>query len=70
MPKMGGLDFAREVRKLSEFQNIPMIAMTSRFSPEDIQNGFNAGFDMYLEKFKKSEVIQAVENLLSKRVAS
>jgi two-component system chemotaxis sensor kinase CheA len=69
MPNMGGLEFARQVRMMPQFKNIPMIAVSSRYDERDIEAGFKAGFDMYLEKFKKQEVAAAVKQLLEQKAA-
>lgn len=60
MPQMNGLEFAKEIRKHPQGARIPMIALTTKFSKEDIEAGKAAGFNMYLEKFKKQEIVEAV----------
>ncbi|MFZ3229041.1 MAG: chemotaxis protein CheW [Pseudobdellovibrio sp.] len=69
MPNMNGLEFVRAVRKIPAYATTPCIALTSRFSKQDIDNGLEAGFDRYLEKFKKDEILAVVTELIGKNGA-
>lgn len=69
MPNMTGYEFAKAVRENQSWKHLPMIALTTRYSPEDIQKGKVAGFTEYLEKFKKDEIVQAVKTVLGEKVA-
>ena len=51
MPKMDGLEAAREIRRRSTVDSCPvLIALTAHALPEDRAEGLRAGFDEYLTK--------------------
>ncbi|MES2528920.1 MAG: chemotaxis protein CheW [Bdellovibrionota bacterium] len=52
MPRMNGYDFARKVRGINQLKDIPLIAFTTKNSPEDIREAKQAGFNTFLEKGK------------------
>ncbi len=52
MPRMNGYEFARKVRGIGQLKDIPLIAFTTKNSPEDIREAKQAGFNTYLEKGK------------------
>lgn len=66
MPIMNGYEFVEILKSRNEYKNIPIIAVTSRYSEADIAKGKSAGFDTYLEKFKKEEIINAVQKHLGR----
>lgn len=63
MPHMNGYQLAEHLRSTEEFKNIPMVAITTRFSAEDKKKGKQVGFNHYLEKFKKEEIMSVMKNL-------
>lgn len=65
MPEMDGLTFARAVRAGGIWAKLPMLALTSRTSPSETQEGRDAGFDGYLSKFDKEVLITAVRAALA-----
>lgn len=52
MPKMNGFDFARKVRSISTLKNVPLIAFTTKNTPDALQEAKSAGFTTFLEKSK------------------
>jgi len=64
MPIMDGYDFAKTVKADSQFKNIPMVALTTRFNEMDQKRGQEAGFTKYLEKLKSDELLDAIHELL------
>ncbi len=70
MPNMNGFELARQVRGSSDLKHIPMIAISSKYSSKDVEIGRSAGFNCYLEKFKKSEVIASIRNLMDTKEAA
>jgi CheY-like chemotaxis protein len=48
----------------SKYDKIPIIALSTRTSEEDRAKGKKAGFDFHLEKFKKEEVLTAINQAL------
>jgi two-component system chemotaxis sensor kinase CheA len=65
MPEMNGFDFATKVRSSKEWQNIPMVAMTSHSTPEDIDHGYKAGFDRYIAKFDRETLLDTINRTLA-----
>jgi two-component system chemotaxis sensor kinase CheA len=64
MPLCNGYEFASKVRANSKYDKIPIIALSTRTSEEDRAKGKKAGFDFHLEKFKKEEVLTAINQAL------
>jgi len=69
MPNMNGFDFATAVRANAKWNQIPMIALTTRFRDADIKRGLACGFNQYLEKLKADQLIDAINNQLGGLVA-
>ena len=65
MPEMNGFDFATKVRSSKEWQNIPMVAMTSHSTPEDIDHGYKSGFDRYIAKFDRETLLDTINRTLA-----
>lgn len=65
MPKMNGLELARAIRTKKEFDNIPMIALTTRFKDSDIKKGIESGFNLYLEKLNEDKLISGIEKFIT-----
>jgi two-component system chemotaxis sensor kinase CheA len=65
MPEMDGLTFVREIRKGGVWSKLPVVALTSRASPDDTARGRAAGFDAYISKFDKEILLKAVAAALS-----
>ena len=61
MPIMGGLEFARQVRSRGANRRVPMIALSSRFSDEDVQRGIDSGFDRYIEKLNPTQLLDTID---------
>lgn len=50
MPGMSGLELCRQVRQRYSLSELPVLMLTARSRPEDIQNGFAAGINDFLGK--------------------
>ncbi len=61
MPKMSGLEFAKNVRKEAKWNEILLIALTTKGSEQDRQKGIQAGFNLYLEKLDPEELISSLQ---------
>ncbi|MCB1590933.1 MAG: chemotaxis protein CheW [Alphaproteobacteria bacterium] len=66
MPEMDGFEFAKRVREDSHWQNIPMVALSSHATPQDVDRGRKVGFNDYVAKFDKDMLL----NSLSETVAN
>ncbi len=65
MPEMDGFAACREIRKLPEGANIPIIMVSVEDSEENILNGMNAGANDYLIKpVKEQHLIAKLKNFL------
>jgi two-component system chemotaxis sensor kinase CheA len=64
MPHMNGLELTREIRKRERFKDIPIIALTTRFSSKDIQEGKAIGFNNYLEKLNPEKLLSTIQELM------
>ncbi len=66
MPKMGGLEAARKIRKLEKDKpgKIPILALTANAMEGDRDNCLAAGMDAYLSKpFQKDQLINLIQTL-------
>jgi two-component system, chemotaxis family, sensor kinase CheA len=61
MPKMNGLELAANVRKDSKWNDLLMIALTTKGSESDRQKGIKAGFNLYLEKLDPQELLASLQ---------
>ncbi|TNF24665.1 MAG: hybrid sensor histidine kinase/response regulator [Deltaproteobacteria bacterium] len=66
MPEMDGWELSRSVRGLGgKFSTIPIIAVTTRVSPKDLNKGKEVGFTEHLEKLNKQEMADSISRVLS-----
>jgi CheY-like chemotaxis protein len=50
MPKMTGFEACREMRRLPETSDTPIILVTTRGEPESVEKGFQSGCSDYVTK--------------------
>src|SRR5262249_10742683 len=60
MPDMDGLAFARTVRANGAWARLPMIALSARVEPADIEAGRDAGFSDYVAKSQRDALIASL----------
>ncbi len=66
MPGMDGLEMCREVRDLPQAGNTPIIMLSAKAEPEDIEAGFKAGADEYVTKpFEPKGLAELIEETMS-----
>jgi two-component system, chemotaxis family, sensor kinase CheA len=70
MPDMDGLDFARAVRASGPWSKLPMIALSARTDPADIEAGRDAGFTDYVAKFQREALIASLRQCLAEPIAA
>jgi two-component system, chemotaxis family, sensor kinase CheA len=70
MPDMDGLDFARTVRAGGAWAALPMIALSARAEPRDIEAGREAGFTDYVAKFQREALIASLQQCLAEPIAA
>ena len=67
MPGMSGVDVCRELRADADLAGIPVILLTARAQPADIEQGFNVGADDYVVKpFSPRELASRVTAVLQR----
>ena len=69
MPRMTGIELAKRVRADSRLADLPIMALTSLASDKDRRKGLEAGIDDYQVKLERSQVLEALANLLSRKYA-
>ncbi len=65
MPDMDGLTFARNVRAGGAWAGIPMIALTARAESRDMDAGRAAGFNDYVTKSRREDLVTALRACLA-----
>lgn len=69
MPDISGLEVLRFMRREPELKNIPVILVSAKSMPSDIQIGMDAGASLYLTKpVGFLELKEAVEQVLASPV--
>lgn len=64
MPNMNGFELCRCVKQDAGLQHLPMLALTSLSSPEDVAHGKSLGFEDYQVKMHRDNLIRSVRTLL------
>ncbi len=67
MPGMNGLEFARLLKDDGAWANTPLLALSGRFNPIDIQRGIAAGFVEYLGKFDREALLASLSHHLNQQ---
>ena len=66
MPDMDGFEFAEHVRNAeSKWNSIPMVALSSHATPQDIERGRQVGFNEYVAKFDKDTLLNTLSQTLA-----
>jgi two-component system chemotaxis sensor kinase CheA len=65
MPNMTGLELAQAIRKEPRFASLPLIALTTRTQPADVERGRAVGFNFYLEKLEERVLAEAIHRVRS-----
>ncbi len=65
MPQMNGFEFAQKVREESSaWKHIPMVALTSHATPQDVSHGMDVGFSRYIAKFDRDTLLKTLSETL------
>lgn len=68
MPRMDGFEFATLVRNVAEYQNLPIIMITSRTGEKHRDRALSIGVNAYLGKpYQEMELVETMQNLLGNR---
>ncbi len=65
MPDMDGFEFAEKIKASSNWQDTPMVALTSHATPEDINRGLEVGFHKYVAKFDRDTLLNTLSQTLT-----
>ncbi len=65
MAVVDGLALARAIRADPRWSGMALIALTARDTPEDRSRGTHAGFDHYLTKLDRDQLLATMRNVLS-----
>jgi len=68
MPGMDGFEFAEAVRSDPRWQRVPMVALSSHSSDQDIARGQVAGFGGYVAKFDRDSLISTLTQTIGTMV--
>lgn len=66
MPEMNGFQFAEKVRENPNWAKIPMVALTSHTTDQDVMRGREVGFQEYVAKFDRETLLSALSETLRK----
>jgi two-component system, chemotaxis family, sensor kinase CheA len=66
MPVLDGFEFAVKVRADKKYDKTKIIALSTRVSDKDFTKGRESGFDYHIEKFRRDEVMDLVEDIFNK----
>jgi len=67
MPNLTGLGLAARIRQDQRFAHLPILALTSLASEEDVAKGKAAGVDDYQVKLDRDNLLTALRSLLAAR---
>ncbi|MFK7736876.1 MAG: chemotaxis protein CheW [Pirellulaceae bacterium] len=64
MPNMNGFELCQRVRQMEQFKSLPIVALTSLSSEEDLQRGRDCGVDEYQVKLDADALFEAIRRLI------
>ncbi len=68
MPEMNGFEFAEKIKTgTGAWLEVPMVALTSHATEEDIQRGKDVGFTEYVAKFDRETLLNTLTQTLTGR---
>ena len=63
MPDMDGFELARQIHAGTRWKDVPIVALTSRTNPSDIEKGYEVGFHDYIEKLDRDSLLERLPEL-------
>jgi two-component system chemotaxis sensor kinase CheA len=70
MPDLDGHALARAIREGGAWAELPLIALSGRARPEDIERGRAAGFSDYVAKFDRDALVASLRGCLQPGIAA
>jgi two-component system, chemotaxis family, sensor kinase CheA len=65
MPGLSGFEFAEAIRASGKWSTTPLVALSSLTRPSDIERGRKAGFDDYVAKFDREQLVTVIDEQLN-----
>jgi two-component system chemotaxis sensor kinase CheA len=70
MPGLSGFELAEKIRAGDhDWAKLPMIALSSHATPDDLERGATAGFDAHVAKFDRDRLLDKIRTHLGRRDA-
>ncbi|WP_421991550.1 chemotaxis protein CheW [Roseococcus sp.] len=69
MPELDGFGLAQAVREGGIWADVPMIALSGRSEPRDVERGRAAGFSDYIAKFDREALLMSLQQCLQPALA-
>lgn len=67
MPRMNGIEACQHIRRLAGTRHIPIILVTTRGEPENVEIGYASGCNDYVTKpINGAELITKIEDLIGR----
>ena len=70
MPQIDGLELVRRIRADGAWRDLPVIALTSLSSPDQVDVGRQVGFTDYVAKFEREALLTSLRQCLSTSVSA
>jgi len=68
LPEISGIDFLKQMRSKSVFNNLPVIILSALADPKTIRAGLDAGADRYLTKpYLVNNLVKTINEVLKAR---
>jgi two-component system chemotaxis sensor kinase CheA len=64
MPGMDGFAFCENVKKHAAWQDVPILALSSRARPQDMERGRHVGFRDYIAKYDREGLVESLRHAL------
>ena len=65
MPGLDGFAFVERMRQSSAWRETPFIAITSHNTPRDVETGMKKGFNDYIGKFDKAQLMRSISGAIN-----
>ncbi|MFC7048650.1 chemotaxis protein CheW [Emcibacter nanhaiensis] len=70
MPEIDGFSFAEQVRKDGAWQDTPLVALSSRSTPQDFERGREVGFNDYVTKLDREMLLETINQQIGNKVTA
>ncbi|WP_321394076.1 chemotaxis protein CheW [Emcibacter sp.] len=70
MPEIDGFSFAEKVRKDGAWQDIPLVALSSRSTPQDFERGREVGFNDYVTKLDRDMLLETITQQIGNKMTA